>query len=87
MGSISELETWERDEVAVSGPSADADEAAQEDGVRLDLIDVQNPVDSRGVAVAHGHYRRSLPSVARARCPSGRPARGDLMCLSNRYTQ
>jgi len=87
MGSISELDTSGSNEFAAPSPSAGSDEVAQEDGVRLDLMDLQNPVDSRGVAVGHEYYRRLLPSGALRRCPSGSPARGDLKYLSDRYTQ
>lgn len=84
MGSISELETSGSNKVAAPSPSAGSDEVAQEDGVSLNLMDLQNPSDSGGVAVGHEYYRRLLPSGAQRRYPSCSPARGDLKYLSDR---
>jgi hypothetical protein len=50
MGSVSELATWESGEAAAPGPWAGSDDVAQEHEIRLDAINLLNPVDSLTVA-------------------------------------
>lgn len=81
---VRELEGWGVT-VVVTDPWADADEVFHEYGIRLGVIDTENPVDALIVAVGHNEFRRENSSELRDFCRGDKPVLGDLKALFDRH--
>ncbi len=81
---IRELQNWNVS-VVVTDPWADAEEFAQEYGLKLGGIDNQNAVDALVVAVGHSEYRALAPDELRALCKGDKPVLADVKALYDRH--
>lgn len=82
---VKELMHWGVN-VVVTDPWANSEEVEYEYGIKLGVINDQNPVDSLIVAVGHAEFRAMKPEALKALCKSEiQPIFGDLKSLFDRH--
>lgn len=81
---VIELENWGA-KVLVSDPWANSEEVMAQYGIKLGVIDTNNPVDSIIVAVGHNEFRALDLGHIREFCRSSKPVLADIKSLYDRH--
>ena len=81
---VREFEAWGT-KVVVVDPWASTEEVMHEYGLKLGIVDAENPVDALVVAVGHNQYRCATLKELRTFCRGSKPVLVDVKSLLDRH--